>query len=102
MCSHCKLRSACASVQSDQSSMGTLWVAKGPRFLQAKKTKALRIMVSTVSLRNSNLCFVWFEVYIPVNSYGHVETVSSPNCTFSWLSLTKLFTSTLCTYFDCN
>ena len=28
-------------------------------------------------------------LYVSVNSYGHVETVSSPNHTFSWASLTK-------------
>ena len=31
--------------------------------------------------------------YVPVNSYGHVETDSSPNHTFSWASLTKQLTS---------
>ena len=36
---------------------------------------------------------------VPVNSYDHVETVSSPNHTFSWASLTKRLTSTLCIYF---
>ena len=25
---------------------------------------------------------VWF--YVPVNNYSHVQTVSSPNHTFSW------------------
>ena len=30
--------------------------------------------------------------YILVNSYGHVETVSSPNHTFTWASLTKWLT----------
>ena len=34
-----------------------------------------------------------------VNSYGHGGMVSSPNHTFSWASLNKQFTSTLCTYF---
>ena len=38
-------------------------------------------------------------LYISVNSYGHVETVSSPNHTFSWASVTKQLTSTLYTYF---
>ena len=38
-------------------------------------------------------------LYVSVNSYGHVETVSSPNHTFSLASLTKGLTSTLCTYF---
>ena len=26
--------------------------------------------------------FVWFDVNVPVNSYGHVDMVSSPNHTF--------------------
>ena len=45
--------------------------------------------------------FFWFGLmlYVSVNSYGHVRTVSSPNHTFSWASLTKLLTSTSCTYF---
>ena len=34
-------------------------------------------------------------LYIPVNSYGHVGMVSSPNQTFSWASLTNQLTSTL-------
>ena len=34
-----------------------------------------------------------------VNSYGHSETVSSPNHTFSWAGLNKRLTSNLCTYF---
>ena len=34
-----------------------------------------------------------------VNSNGHGGTVSSPNITFSWASLNKSLTSTLCTYF---
>ena len=33
-------------------------------------------------------------LYVPVNSYGHVGVVSSPNHTFSWASLTKRLTST--------
>ena len=28
---------------------------------------------------------LWF--YIPVNNYGHAETVSEPNHTFSWAGL---------------
>ena len=32
-------------------------------------------------------------LYVPVNSYGHVERVSSPNHTFSWASWTKQLTS---------
>ena len=47
------------------------------------------------------LIVVWFDLILnfPVNSYGHVGTVSSPNHTFSWASLTKQLTSTSCTYF---
>ena len=41
-------------------------------------------------------------LYIPVNSYGHVGTVSSPNHTFFLASLNKWLTSTLCTYFRCG
>ena len=47
----------------------------------------------------SHIAFVWFDVYIPVNSYGHVEKVSSPNHTFFWASLTKQLISTKCAYF---
>ena len=39
---------------------------------------------------------VWFDSYVPVNIYGHVGTVGSPNQTFSWASLTKRLTSTKC------
>ena len=37
--------------------------------------------------------------YFSANGYGHVEMVffSSPNHTFSWASLAKRLTSTLCT-----
>ena len=38
------------------------------------------------------------SLYVSVNSYGHVETVSLPKHTFSCAILTKPFTSTLCTY----
>ena len=33
---------------------------------------------------------------VPGNSYGHLEWVSSPNHVFSWASLTKQLTITLC------
>ena len=42
-------------------------------------------------------CFCCFTPQ--VNSYGHGRTVSSPNHTFSWVSLNKQLTSTSCTYF---
>ena len=32
------------------------------------------------------LFFVWFDVLLAFNSYGHVETVSSPNHTFFLIS----------------
>ena len=43
------------------------------------------------------VCFCFgLVLYAPVNSYGHVGMVSSPNHTFySWASLTKRLTSTL-------
>ena len=28
-------------------------------------------------------------IYVPFNSYGHAETVTSPNHAFSWVSLSK-------------
>ena len=34
MCAHQRLRSAFASTKSDQSSIGTLWLAKGPTIFQ--------------------------------------------------------------------
>ena len=43
--------------------------------------------------------FPWLRFCIPVNSYGHVEMISSPKHTFSWASLTKHLTSTVWTYF---
>ena len=47
--------------------------------------------------KNYVFCFD-LMLYLPVNSYGHVRTVSSPNHTFTWASLTKWLTGTLCTY----
>ena len=50
----------------------------------------------------SFVCLVWFEVLLPSLKLWSVKTISSPNHTFSWASLTKPFTSTVCTYFACN
>ena len=53
-------------------------------------------------LEQSVSVIVWLFVLMltsQVNSYGHGETVSSPNHTFSWASLNKQLTSTLRTYF---
>ena len=44
-------------------------------------------------------CLFVLLFYIPVNSCGHGETVSSPNHIFSWASLNKWLTSTSGTYF---
>ena len=38
---------------------------------------------------------VGVRFYVPVNSYGHVEMVSSPNHTFSLVNLTEQLTSTV-------
>ena len=46
-----------------------------------------------------NYCLLLLLLYVPVNSFGHGGTVSSPNLTFSWANLNKRLTSTLCTYF---
>ena len=42
-------------------------------------------MKSTIKMK---FLLVGLILYISVNSYGHVETVSSPYHTFSWASLT--------------
>ena len=56
------------------------------------------------SLQSKRLIISLFDLihYVSVNSYGHVEMVSSSNHTFSWTSLTKWLTSTSCTYFVYN
>ena len=48
------------------------------------------------------VCLYGLMFYVPVNSYCHVETVCSPNQTFSWACLNKLLTSTSSTYFHLN
>ena len=45
------------------------------------------------------VCLFCLMLYVPVNSYGHAGTVSSPNHTFYWANLTKPLTSTSCIYF---
>ena len=48
------------------------------------------------------VCLFVLLLFVPVNSYGHGGTVSSPNHTFSWASLNKRLTI-LCTHtFTCN
>ena len=44
-------------------------------------------------------CLLVLLLYVPVNSYGHYGTDSSPNHTFSCASLNKRLTITSCTYF---
>ena len=50
--------------------------------------------------RNRQLLFCCFTSQ--VNSYGHGETVSSPDHTFPWASLNKQLTSTSCTSRKCS
>ena len=52
-----------------------------------------------LQIRNIFIYLFGFVLYVPVNSYGHVGVVISPSHTFSWASLTKQLTSTLCTHF---
>ena len=40
-----------------------------------------------------SVCLFDLRFYAPVNSYDHVEMVSTPKHTFSWASLTKPLTS---------
>ena len=50
--------------------------------------------------KETNICLFLLCCFMSqVNSYGHGGTVSSPYHTFSWASLNKQLTSTLCTYF---
>ena len=67
-----------------------IWYVKGSVFI-AKTKSSVRPMVILFALL----------LYVPINSYGHCGTVSSPNHTFSWVSLNKLLTSTSCTCFAC-
>ena len=50
-------------------------------------------------VRTDTLCWLFCCFTSQVNSFGHCGTVSSPNHIFSWASLNKRLTSTLCTYF---
>ena len=52
-------------------------------------------LIETVLL--NFVCLV-YGIYVPVNSYGHVEIVNLTTL-FSWASLTKQLTSSMCTYF---
>ena len=60
--------------------------------------KDFSLTATDCQLTDESFFGLMFYVLLPVNSYGHVETVSSPNHTFSWASLTKLSTSTSCTH----
>ena len=62
--------------------------------------KALTKQIIHVCLANSRMIVCLMCCFTSqVNSYGHGETLSSPNHTFSWATLNKQKTSTLCTYF---
>ena len=57
-------------------------------------------IVVLVSIEELFALFLFVLLFMSqVNSYGHGGRVSSPNHTFSWASLNKQLTSTLCTYF---
>ena len=48
-------------------------------------------------------CCCWFCCFTSqVNSYGHCDTVSSPNHTFSWAGFNKRLTSNCAHTFACN
>ena len=60
----------------------------------------IKTLVHSQTQNKAQCLFVCFCCFTSqVNSYGHGGTVSSPNHTFSWASLNKQLTSTLCTYF---
>ena len=60
----------------------------------------LCLKTPTIKLQQTTSCCCCFRCFTSqVNSYGHGETVISPNHTFSWASLNKQLTSTSCTYF---
>ena len=72
---------------------------------QIKRHTRIMVFLAVASLvillyRERIKVLVWFGLilYVPVNSYGHVGMVTSPNHTFSLASLTKRLTSTSCTY----
>ena len=45
------------------------------------------------------VCFFGLMLNFPVNSYGHIGRSVHLTTLFSWASLTKQLTSTLCKYF---
>ena len=54
--------------------------------------------VNLTNVIRSPVCLFVLLLNVPVNIYGHVGIVSSPNHTFSWAGLTQQLTSTLCAY----
>ena len=77
---------------SGKSSFLLLGLLNKTRFFSVPSRSAPLLFAWHTKFQQS-LCVLMF--YIPVNSYGHVEMVSSPNHTFSWASLTKRLTSRL-------
>ena len=72
-------------------------------FLVSHVASSLSLCVCSIPVSFVSQACVWFGLmfYVPVNSYGYVETVSSPNHTFFCVSLTKQLTSTSCNTFTC-
>ena len=66
MCAHRSFRSACASTQFDQSSMGALWVAKGLMFLHAEKLRLLSDCAWQTDFESS--------LYVHANLYIMLDT----------------------------
>ena len=125
MCDQQRLRPACAYAQNDQSLYKPLEYSMTVKLLTEHHLEFLSLKGGCTGSSESTLvkmphcwksrvsahicslplmCDIQFWVdfglilYVPVNSYGHVGTVSSPNHIFSSASLTKGLTSILCTY----
>ena len=61
------------------------------------------LMVKTSALISLNIILFGFWFNVPVNSYGHVETVKSPNHTFFLGKLRLSSQPVLCAHtFPCN
>ena len=104
MCDHQSLRSPCAYTQSDLRLSWSLKYSMTVDLLtehhfefislkggasQARLSLHLskcHINGNHMSRLKYNIFWLGLILYIPVNSYGHVRTLSSPNHTFFWES----------------
>ena len=93
LCAKRRLSSAWASVQSDQSSLCALWVAKDPSFLHAysKDSAQTGRMPRLISLRWAHMPFCWFR---------HVVAHMCPVDLSSWMSLLPILGVTGSFYFQ--